>query len=142
MPRPFLAAFATAIAIAIATSGAAHAQHAPDPGAGNSSHAMEAPSAMAGSMTGWKGDQGPVSQAYAEANLRMHGAMDIEFTGNADRDFAIGMIAHHQGAIDMARIAVEHGSDPEIRKFAEDVIAAQSAEIAFLRQWLDAHPAD
>ncbi len=40
-------------------------------------------------------------------NDKMHRDMGITFTGNADRDFAAGMIPHHQGAIDMARVALE-----------------------------------
>lgn len=103
-------------------------------------HSTEMPMPMAhdapeGTAT-WKGDQGPVSRAFAEANMRMHEAMDIEYTGEADVDFARAMIAHHTGAIDMARIELDHGSDPEMRKLAEDVIAAQSEEIEFLREWL------
>ncbi|MYZ49209.1 DUF305 domain-containing protein [Rhizobiales bacterium L72] len=89
---------------------------------------------MAGSA--WRGDQGPVSRAYAEANARMHAAMDIEFTGNPDHDFAQGMIAHHKGAIAMAEVLLAHGSDPELKKFAEDVISAQTAEVRFLEDWL------
>ncbi|MGQ7794212.1 CopM family metallochaperone [Faunimonas sp. B44] len=84
-----------------------------------------------------KGDQGPASKAYAEANARMHAEMDIEFSGDADRDFARGMIAHHNGAIAMAKILLEHGSDPELRKLAEEVIEAQSEEIEFLQAWLE-----
>lgn len=80
----------------------------------------------------------PVISAYREANGRMHTAMAISLTGNADVDFMRGMIPHHQGAIDMARIVLEHGSDPEVRKLAETVISAQEAEIQVIREWLAA----
>ncbi|MOA67875.1 hypothetical protein D3C78_1952270 [compost metagenome] len=55
------------------------------------------------------GDASPSSRAFAEANARMHKGMDIAFTGNADVDFVRGMIAHHQGAIDMATVELEYG---------------------------------
>ncbi|MGJ7457834.1 CopM family metallochaperone [Halomonas sp. MA07-2] len=84
----------------------------------------------------------PAVQAYREANDRMHEDMMVGFTGDADVDFARGMIPHHQGAIDMANIVLEHGEDEEIRQLAEDVIAAQEEEIAFLRDWLETHGHD
>jgi uncharacterized protein (DUF305 family) len=83
-----------------------------------------------------KGDAGPASQGFAAANAKMHRDMDIAYTGNADVDFVQGMIPHHQGAIDMAKVVLEHGKDAEVRKLAEDVIKAQEGEIAWMRAWL------
>jgi uncharacterized protein (DUF305 family) len=64
--------------------------------------------------------------------------MMIEFTGDADMDFVKGMIPHHQGAIDMAKIVLEHGKDPQTRKLAEEIVKAQAAEIAMMTAWLKA----
>jgi uncharacterized protein (DUF305 family) len=82
------------------------------------------------------GDKGPASMAYMEANTRMHEMMAIEYTGNADVDFIKGMIPHHQGAVEMAKIVLEHGTDSEVRKLAEAIIAAQEAEITWMEDWL------
>jgi len=89
---------------------------------------------MTGDQT--NADQSPAAMAFAEVNAKMHADMNIPLTGNADADFARGMIPHHQGAVDMARIALEYGTDPEIRAFAQGVIDAQEAEIAWLTDWL------
>nr|WP_246232704.1 DUF305 domain-containing protein [Aurantimonas aggregata] len=80
----------------------------------------------------------PSSRAYAEANDRMHAAMGADLTGDADVDFVRSMIPHHQGAIDMARIQLEYGKDPELAALAETIIAAQEAEIAEMEAWLAA----
>jgi uncharacterized protein (DUF305 family) len=85
------------------------------------------------------GVEPPSSQAYREANARMHEDMDVALTGDADVDFARAMIPHHQGAIDMARVELEHGDDPELAELAREIIAAQEQEIAFLRAWLAEH---
>lgn len=89
---------------------------------------------MAGhSMTG---QESPATLAFIEANAKMHTDMAIAFTGNADVDFIAGMIPHHQGAVEMAKIVLEHGKDPEVRKLAEGIIAAQESEIAWMTDWL------
>ena len=94
--------------------------------ADHSAHQMSAPAAGESAST----------QGFIDANAKMHKAMEIDFTGNADVDFVRGMIAHHQGAIDMAKVELEHGKDPAIRKLAEDVISAQEGEIRMMEEWL------
>lgn len=63
----------------------------------------------------------------------MHEGMMIE---NPDVAFACGMIAHHQGAIDMAQVLLAHGENPEMRKLADEIIAAQVGEIELMTSWL------
>lgn len=79
------------------------------------------------------------AQAFAAANMKMHKDMTMDFTGDADVDFVRGMIPHHQGAIDMAQVVLKYGKDPDVRKLAEGIIAAQNNEIAFMTSWLAKH---
>ena len=96
--------------------------------------------AMSGAAAQQGGDQSVSSLALRAVNDKMHRDMAIELTGDADADFAKAMIAHHQGAIDMAKIAIAFGKDPEIRKLAEEVVRAQEGEISFMRSWLAKQP--
>jgi hypothetical protein len=86
---------------------------------------------------GPQGDRGPSSLAFHGINQKMHEGMNITFTGNSDVDFVNGMIPHHQGAVDMAKVVLAFGKDPEIRKLAEAIIQAQESEIAMMRTWLE-----
>lgn len=79
----------------------------------------------------------PSSQAFDIAVQRMHEEMAIEYSGNADIDFVRGMIAHHRGAVEMAKVVQQYGKDPELKKLAADIISAQQREIEFMEQWLE-----
>ena len=81
----------------------------------------------------------PSTSGFVDANDRMHAGMDIDYTGDADVDFVRGMIPHHLGAVDMAKVLLQYGKDPEIRQLANDIIAMQTAEIKQMQTWLDAH---
>lgn len=78
----------------------------------------------------------PATVASAAAMDKMMADMMVPYTGDPDVDFARGMIPHHQAAIDMAKIQLEFGKDPEMRKLAEAIIAAQELEIATLNAFL------
>lgn len=84
-----------------------------------------------------KGDTGPSSLAFQGVNMKMHNAMNITYSGNADADFVKGMIPHHAGAVDMAKVVLAFGKDPELKKLAESIIAAQESEIALMQRWLE-----
>ena len=74
---------------------------------------------------------------FGPAMKRMHHAMMIRYTGNADVDYVRGMIAHHQGAVDMAEILLSEGTDPEINDLANAIYDSQTYEIAWMQRWLE-----
>jgi uncharacterized protein (DUF305 family) len=39
----------------------------------------------------------------------------------------------------MAKVELKYGTDPELRKLAQDIIAAQETEIEMMQTWLKAH---
>ena len=77
------------------------------------------------------------SKAYMAANDKMHGPM-MEAAKESDPDVAFvkGMIPHHQGAIEMAKVVLQYGKDEQAKKWANDVIREQLREIDEMQAWL------
>ncbi|PKH81685.1 DUF305 domain-containing protein [Psychrobacter sp. 4Bb] len=78
---------------------------------------------------------------YTRSMTRMHDEMMIGMGYNdPDTAFAKGMLGHHRGAVDMAKIELKYGTDEAMRQLAQDLITAQQAEIDVLNKWLASHP--
>ena len=60
------------------------------------------------------------------------------YVGHPDIDFLAMMIPHHAGAVDMARLVLQHGRDPATRQLAEEIIAGQTIEIESMTRRLAA----
>ena len=79
-------------------------------------------------------------RVMAEAMDRMTRDMAVPHTGDPDRDFAAMMIPHHQGAIDMAKVQLQFGRDPILRRLAQGIIVEQQQEIDLMRGELSRLP--
>ena len=72
----------------------------------------------------------------------MNGMKDMksmQMSGDADRDFAMKMKHHHEGALHMANVELKDGKDATLRRMATSIIEAQKKEIAELDHWLAQH---
>ncbi|MGH3132064.1 MAG: DUF305 domain-containing protein [Gaiellaceae bacterium] len=78
--------------------------------------------------------EGAAGLGLSEDEMGMdHGSMqDIENADDVDKAFAQAMIPHHQGAIEMAKLAQERGQHEEIKDLANDIVDAQEREIEIL----------
>ncbi len=79
----------------------------------------------------------PANEFAAEMHRQMRAMAEAmaqaPMSGDPDRDFLAMMIPHHQGAIEMARLELIHGSDPLTRQVAEEIIAWQQTESASMQ---------
>lgn len=78
----------------------------------------------------------PASKGYMDAMSKMQSSMPKDQKGDPDADFARMMIPHHRGAMDMAKVELQYGKDPMLRKMAEKMIKDQEKEVADLEKWL------
>lgn len=112
-------------------------------GAGMSMH-----SGRSGTMM-MKSDDGKMMMMKKMGTTKDGDAMDMSMkgmsmmldgkTGDAfDQAFIEMMIPHHEGAIDMAKLAQKNAGHTEIKKMADDIISAQQKEIDQMNAWLTA----
>lgn len=81
---------------------------------------------------------GPVATpAAGQSNMGMGATPGGGMMMNAEFDLAFidMMIPHHEGAVAMAKVALERGEHEEIRAMAEEIISAQDTEIMQLQAW-------
>lgn len=109
-----------AAALALSATGAYAAEHSQHAGASTRTAATT-----------------PFSRAMDAGMAKMMADMHAPgYSGSPDADFLAMMIPHHEGAVEMARLLLIHGSDPVTRKLAEDIIASQQVEIEGMRRRL------
>lgn len=71
---------------------------------------------------------------------QMHDAMNAAMNQtDADKLFGAGMLPHHIAAVRMAKLQLQYGKDPELRKLAKKIIQTQEAEIKLLQNWNKKH---
>jgi uncharacterized protein (DUF305 family) len=94
-------------------------------------------SGMMQNMQGMMANMNEAQKGYMEAMIKMHGPMmAAHMIKDSDVAFVCGMIAHHQGAIDMANVVLKTGDNAEAKKMAEKTIKEQGQEIAEMKTWL------
>jgi uncharacterized protein (DUF305 family) len=82
------------------------------------------------------------SQMHGSIHSSMSGEMDsmtTALTGKTgddfDKVFLAEMITHHQGAVQMAQLALKNAKHQEIKDMAQAIITAQNAEILQMQNW-------
>ncbi|MFM0259978.1 CopM family metallochaperone [Paraburkholderia sediminicola] len=82
----------------------------------------------------------PSISAFKEADEKMMKEMSAPpYSGDTDKDFVSHMTPHHQGAIDMAKVELKYGKDPDMKRLARNIIKAQNEEIAYMKKWQAKH---
>ncbi|WP_428154272.1 DUF305 domain-containing protein [Brevundimonas sp.] len=82
-----------------------------------------------------KSDPTPGDEAFAASEAEMHEKMAAASGQTIDQAYVAKMIAHHEGAVAMAKVALRDSRDPEIRRMAQIVVDAQTREIAEMKAW-------
>jgi uncharacterized protein (DUF305 family) len=86
------------------------------------------------------GDLTEAQAAFRAVNDTMHADM-ADIPADPDVAFMQGMLAHHEGAVAMSKVALKYAKDEQARDLATRVIAAQKQEIAEMQAWLKARGA-
>ena len=92
---------------------------------------------MMQNMQSMMANMNQAQKGYMDAMMKMHSPMmAAHVIKDSDLAFVCGMIAHHQGAIDMANVVLKTGDNAEAKRIAEKTIKEQGQEIAEMKEWL------
>lgn len=102
--------------------------------------AMPTSSGMMQNMQGTMGGMDDAHKGYMDAMMRMSPAMMQGLMAkDPDLAFACSMLAHHMGAIEMAKVVMKHGDNPEAKRIAEKTIKEQEQATSELKEWVQKH---
>jgi len=121
--KPFRV-LAVAVALGASAAGLGFAQQSTQPGA------KQQPAAAHGQAA---------TDDFKASMEKMHQAMMAKNDADPDRAWAMKMIEHHRGGVEMSEIVIKHGDDAEAKKMAQKTMDMQKKEIAELESWLDRH---
>lgn len=93
--------------------------------------------AMLASSAVMAADDNAMRDAHRKMDQQMQAGM--ENSGSADERFVRMMIPHHQGAVDMSRLALPDIKDAELRRMAEKTMRENEKEIQDMQAWLKKH---
>lgn len=84
-----------------------------------------------GSMMAGEAEVMDMSDMMASMNKNLEGKTGDEF----DKAFISEMILHHEGAVEMAELALTNAGHQEIKDLAQAIISAQNKEISDMKTW-------
>ncbi len=73
-----------------------------------------------------------LSEAMKAMMVKMN---NMQMSGNADKDYVMMMIPHHESAVTMAKDELTHGKHQGLKKMAQKMIDDQTREIGELKAW-------
>jgi uncharacterized protein (DUF305 family) len=85
---------------------------------------------------GMKMGEGELGKSTSDMKAKMS---NMQMTGNTDKDFAMMMVSHHEGAIAMSKMELKHGMNAQLKKMAQKAIDDQTREITEFKSWMDAN---
>ena len=121
------------MALGLLSGAQAQTAKAPMPNASMPSSGMPSSGMPKMPMQKGMGDSGDMKKSMM---MGMDNMQKMPMSGDTDKDFAMMMKIHHQGALDMAQMELEQGKSAEMKVMAKKIIAAQKKEIAQFDKWL------
>jgi uncharacterized protein (DUF305 family) len=89
-------------------------------------------------MTGGSAAASPEWLALQKSMRKMHAEMmSARPSDSGDLDFVTLMLPHHRAAVEMAKTQLLYGTDPQMRRLAQEIVTEQQSEIELMQLWLE-----